>query len=590
MFMFKSSIKAKLIVSIVAISIIPMIVLFLFTYINTSSFNREQVLTVSKAYIEEELLALNANIDRIIAAMNTIMYNQYSMDNELQTICKSELSATPITEYQRLVNTRNVIKLGEAISYTNDYVDTIGLYIPGKYAYTYSKSYKINLDMDDWDEEYRYMEQSGRLYLSARVINHNRSDPNEKYTILSRYVLDPATGKVLGMLSLILNSSMFDQVTKSVLPWDKISIINSDGDVLFGNELINLDENIIAEINSDSDSIGVIEGNSNEIICYGSLNIGEWKLVSKATMSSFNSMYKRNIAYFMWIGVLSILVSLIISILLIRIFTKPIADLSKSIENAVPEPVSVESRYLKRNDEIGVLYRGFLEMVNKINTLIQDKYVSEIELLKSKMKNLVAQINSHFVFNTLETINCIAEIEEIENISIMSKSLGDMLRYSIDYKEDTVPLSSEISHITKYIEIQEVRFGKKINLVVEAEKRFLDHHVLKFMLQPIVENAIEHGLHSQDGPWEITISAGEFDGHRRVTIADNGRGIKPDKLNEIKNYLKTGEKKKDRDGRHHDIGLININERLKLMFGPEYSLNIESSFGNGTKVHIDLPM
>lgn len=586
---FKHSIKAKFIVCILVMSIAPMMTLFIFSFVSSFSFYKRQLLVVSKAYLERELVVLNGIFDKIIGGMDTLTYNQNVTDNDVQVICKSELSDTPVTPYQRLLYTRDIIKYGEVLSYNNDYVEALYLYIPNRYVYSYTKSSKIDLSMDDLADEYRHVQQSRNTYLSVKIIDSNVPGSPGKFIVISRNVIDPVTRKSLGMLSIICDSAMCEQVTESTFPWGKINIIDLNGNVLFGSRNVTLDEDILQKINDNFKGIRAINVTHQDTILCGSLILGDWKLVCKVSMSSFNWMYMRNVTFLIWITVFCIIAALMMFILLDRIFTKPIVALSNSLKKG-PSSIFIESKYLQRNDEIGVLYKGFMEMLNRINALIQEQYVNEIALLKSRMSNLMAQINSHFVFNTLENINCIAELDGIESISIMSKALGDMLRYSMDYDEDVVPLSSEISHITKYIEIQEIRFGKKIDLLIDVEERFLQHNVLKFMLQPIVENAVEHGFLFKDAAWQLVISACEFEGCMRITVRDNGIGIKPDKLNEIKGYLKTGEKGQMGNNYHHKIGLINIDKRIKLLYGPEFGLDIESNFGDGTSVYINLPL
>lgn len=585
----KKSIQTKFIASILAVSIVPALVLFLLTLNNNSSFYKQQITAASEMTIEKQSMTINNIFRNMEEVLDTMLYSQYMVDNDIQTISKSELNEVPVSSYQRLLNSRKISSLGESVAYNNDYIESLYLYIPGKYVYSYNKSYRTEIGIEDFARLDQGFVSSGSPYFSVQVIHPNKLYPEDKYVIVSKNVSDPRYGNVLGMLSIILNTSMFESVKSSSLPWDNVCILDNDGTVLFGDSSISLSEDEMRQIGGSS--IGHISrGRSQGMLLYSTLNIDGWKIVSQVSMESFNSSFWKNIYYLIAVTALCIVGVLFMSFVLSRIFTRPVIRLSKMMQETIPSFASIGPRYIEREDEIGILYRRFGAMVDKINALIQDKYLNEIALLKSKMKNLIAQINSHFVFNTLENINCLAEIEEIESISVMSKSLGDMLRYSIDYEEDVVPLESEIRQIVKYNSIQEIRFGKKINLAVEAGDSFLGHNVLKFMLQPIVENAIEHGLHSREGEWRLDISAKEHESKLRVTVHDNGTGMDSSKLEEIRAYLKTGEKQEKTDGRHHEVGLINIDRRIKLLCGDEFGLSLESDPGTGTSVHVDLPL
>ena len=143
--------------------------------------------------------------------------------------------------------------------------------------------------------------------------------------------------------------------------------------------------------------------------------------------------------------------------------------------------------------------------LNDNNILRRTNTKKKIKILKTRLANLTSQINSHFIFNTLENISSLAQIEGNRQIVTMSKSLGDMLRYSMDFEGDLIRLEKEIGHLRQYLNIQEVRFGNEIQLELDLEKGTEKRKVMRFMLQPIVENAIEHGMAGKEFPWRIRI-------------------------------------------------------------------------------------
>ena len=208
--------------------------------------------------------------------------------------------------------------------------------------------------------------------------------------------------------------------------------------------------------------------------------------------------------------------------------------------------------------------------------------------MKSRLRNLTSQINAHFIFNTLENISCLAQIEGNRQIVTMSKSLGDMLRYSMDFEGDVIRLEKEICHIQQYLNIQEVRFGNEISLKLELEEGTRERKVMKFMLQPIVENAIEHGMAGKEFPWSIAIRSYCKDKELYIEVADNGVGMDADTLEKVRRRIYEPQEVEE-ELRCFNIGLVNIHERIQLIFSKDYGLSIDSKEHIGTTVTIHIP-
>ena len=250
---------------------------------------------------------------------------------------------------------------------------------------------------------------------------------------------------------------------------------------------------------------------------------------------------------------------------------RPIVRLSKVMETTAESGLVFHNEYKGRRDEIGTLYSYYDKLISQINRLIREKYQNEIKILKSRLRNLTSQINAHFIFNTLENISCLAQIEGNKQIVTMSKSLGDMLRYSMDFEGDLIRLEKEISHIQQYLNIQEVRFGNEISLVLDLEKDTCRRKVMKFMLQPIVENAIEHGMAGKDFPWIITIRTRLQNGDLYIDVEDNGIGMDKQTLERVRRRIYEPQDVEE-ELRCFNIGLVNIHERIQLIFSDSYVL------------------
>lgn len=239
-------------------------------------------------------------------------------------------------------------------------------------------------------------------------------------------------------------------------------------------------------------------------------------------------------------------------------------------------------------DEIKILYDEYEKMIREIDSLISNKYIMETTTLKIKLKMLLSQINAHFVFNTLENINSIAEINEEQEIVIMSKCLGDLLRYSIHYDEEEVSLEREVDQALNYLEIEKIRFDCGIDVEKTGIDQCKDYKIIKFILQPIIENSIEHGFADKMDIWKLILSAEATSEALIIRIIDNGCGVSPDIVKEMNEEFDSNKEEKETDVRQH-IGLRNINMRIKLLYGAQYGLHVESTEGESFTVEIRLP-
>lgn len=279
---------------------------------------------------------------------------------------------------------------------------------------------------------------------------------------------------------------------------------------------------------------------------------------------------------------------LFISLWMERQAISPIVHLAKIMDNVSDRNFQFNNEYKGRQDEIGILYADYEKMLNQIDMLIKEKYESQINILKSRLRNLTSQINSHFLFNTLENISCLAQLEGNKQIIIMTKSLGDMLRYTMDIDGDYITLEKEIGQTQRYLNIQEVRFGNEIKLELDLKEGVSKRKVMKYMLQPIVENAIEHGMSGKEFPWKLLIAAKHEGNDMYIVVKDNGTGMDEKTLECVRKriYNKTAQEEEEK---YFNIGLKNIHERIQLLFTEEYGMWIDSTPEEGTTVTLHVP-
>ncbi|WP_066189084.1 MULTISPECIES: cache domain-containing sensor histidine kinase [Gracilibacillus] len=232
-------------------------------------------------------------------------------------------------------------------------------------------------------------------------------------------------------------------------------------------------------------------------------------------------------------------------------------------------------------DEAGQMHENFTKMMQQINDLVIENYKKQLLIKESEFETLQAQVHPHFLYNTLESINWSAQMTGQKKIAQMAESLGYVLRASINKKEALIPLQEELNIVDHYVTIQRFRFEERLQFFKDVEEKYLTLLVPKFILQPLIENAIKYGLQEIIGVCTISLSLREEGEKIIITVADNGPGMDQDYLQQIEqgSYQPTGT----------GIGIRNINERIKMLFGEEYGLRIDSKENHGTIVSIILP-
>lgn len=274
--------------------------------------------------------------------------------------------------------------------------------------------------------------------------------------------------------------------------------------------------------------------------------------------------------------VFAVLIALIVVTLISYSITAPIRELSNAMKQVEQENFDIEV-YSKRNDEIGRLIMSFNYMVGKIRQLIYEVYQKKIEQKNAEIRALQAQINPHFLYNTLDSINwMLIERDELD-ISDVVISLGDILRYAIGGQNHLVPLRNEVRYIESYLCIQKNRLEERLNYQWELEEEALDFLVPKLILQPIVENAVLHGIEPLKKGGMIVIKSWVEEEILLVQVADNGKGMDQQELKALKEKI-AGK------GDGGNIGMRNIHRRIELTFGQEQAMEIQSVPGEGTAI------
>lgn len=251
-------------------------------------------------------------------------------------------------------------------------------------------------------------------------------------------------------------------------------------------------------------------------------------------------------------------------------------------------------------DEVDWLALNINSMAGQIDELINRVYKSQVSQKEAELKALQAQINPHFLFNTLETLRMMAETGDQPKLSDAITALGSIMRYNIYNGKEPVALATEIEHIHDYVQIQNLLLNQRVSLNVSVPDPLQSYRIPNLLLQPIVENCIIHGMKGIGGRLSIEIVIEEREDQIHCAIMDNGRGIDPERLDEIrsqlsqppdKRNLKATEQEKSKEtGRSGGVGLVNVRDRIQYFFGAAAEMEIDSSRDHGTVVTLTLPV
>lgn len=265
--------------------------------------------------------------------------------------------------------------------------------------------------------------------------------------------------------------------------------------------------------------------------------------------------------------------------------TKPIRHLCRTAERAGRG--DFEARAHEENiDEIDVLNSSFNRMIEEIGKLVEDIRVEQLNLRAAELRLLQEQINPHFLYNTLDNIIWLAESNETEQVVNMVSALSDFFRTTLSKGKDYISVKDEEMHINSYLQIQQFRYRDILDYEINIDEKLYEYEILKLTLQPLVENALYHGIKGKRGLGHISVTGYMKDGLLEFQVKDNGIGMNAERLDAVRKIM-TGEMEDTRE--KGGFGLFNVNERIRLNYGREYGLRIESAYQEGTCIRVTVP-
>lgn len=445
------------------------------------------------------------------------------------------------------------------------------------------------------------------------ITNHvNYKDSEVVSTV--RAILDPDTQEVKGVVLIDLKLRVIAETAQDVRlgKTGYLTVMDSDGELIYAPPDPYI-EHIPAEWLS-KDSSGTYshqaDGRNLQFI-YRVSPFTNWTTVGVfATEDSISEM--REIRFYVVSFVFVVcLLGMTASFYLAHSISRPIGQLMSFMQKAQSGDLTI--RYWgDRSDEVGLLGRRFNEMLLQINRLISLTERQERQKREAELSSLQAHIKPHFLYNTLDTIHWMARRKGALDIAEMAESLSKLFRIGLSKGNVMIPLSDEIEHIRSYLQIQHVRYQNKLDYALRVAPEVQELSVLKLILQPIVENAIYHGIKERRGPGLIEVEAKELSGDLVMTIRDNGKGMTEEQLAALRRALEqvasseehpaaskasrghgganpaSGTIKSDEETKGY--GILNVQARIRLTFGDKYGLSLDSTLGEGTVVTVTHPL
>lgn len=422
--------------------------------------------------------------------------------------------------------------------------------------------------------------------VTGRNIVTNRSYSIDDVFSLAKAVQDPETGEVLGVILLDIRHDIIQSSINGVTIGEKgfVFVMDQEDNIVYTPV-----NGIVYRVNPKwvkaMEPMSVqIQGGSYQIRSELSPYTG-WRTVGVFSMDEVMSSVNAIVYILFTCVIISLVLVVIVSFKFSRTLTNPIFKLKRLMKQAESGDLTVRFNF-QHNDEIGELGQSFNHMIARIDQLIQMVYVEQENKRTAEMKSLQEQIKPHFLYNTLDTISWMARDYDAEDIVRLVDALTNMFRIGLSHGKDIITVKEEITHVSNYLYIQKIRYKDKLNYVIHVDESLYAVEVPKLILQPLVENAIYHGVKAKRGGGTITIT-GVPEGENLVfTVQDDGAGMLQEKVEELNRRMSErsvlDEKK--------SFGLFYIRERIQLCYGKGYGVHVESALGEGTRVTITLPL
>ena len=576
------SIQSTMLVSFSVLMVLAMLVFMVIAMRYTSGTIYENSIN----YMSQIIQQVNYDIDTYIEYMENISsiiakssdVPRYLFDQN-QTEAEMEAEKERIlTQFQTIMESRDDIYNVAAVAKNGRYIINRGEDELTEY---------VDIESLDWYQA--AMESKSGIAVSSSHVQ-NAIQSSYKWVItLSRALVNNQTGEREGLFFVDLNYSAISDLcnNNSIEEKGYIFVLDAEGNIVYHPKQQLMygglkTENIDAIMECREDSLIIDEGGDSKLYTMSKSKKTGWTVVGAAYTSELLKNNEQAQMWYLLVASILLLAVIGISSIISREITKPIRSLRDSMRKVQNGQFDTHVEVITEN-EIGSLGRSFNLMTSEIQALMEQNVYEQKQKRKSELKALQAQINPHFLYNTLDSIIWMSEAGENDEVVEMTSALARLLRQSISNDQEEVELEKEIEYVKNYLTIQKMRYKDKLEFFIYVDPRVAHVPIIKLVLQPLVENAIYHGIKYKETKGNLKIYARPVDGRVEIVVADDGIGMDEDVMEHI---FDEHRKEQKRNG----VGVPNVQKRLKLQYGSEYGIRYESVKGAGTKAVITIPV
>lgn len=540
--------------------------------------NLEISSTLNKIQNRAEIISGNTTLQQIL---------RQPLPDDFAEVCRDRLNVNNILYYECV---------------QTDYVD--GLYVIGENGAMFHATYSFRGEGYNEQPWYKWVVENRT---SLWIMPHEGSELGNNLDFLTMSIAVPindrASTKVLGVVVVEVLMEDIEGIVFGELDYDgTFCVLDENDQVIYchtaqeeGGAVSTLEARpgFFAEEAAFGGNYGestdaqeaIIELDSRKYVavCSG-LSDSAWKLLCLSSVETVFDTFYRLARIILWASVVMLAIWVGLSFLISSGIVKPIKRVLSAMKEVEQGDFSVRVE-AERPDELGDLGRGFNHMVGRINRLIETERETQEKLKRADFNALQAQINPHFLYNTLDSINWMARMNRTDKVERMIDSLTSFLRIGLSRGKVFITLEEELKHVESYFVIQKERYSSLLTYQIDVPESLHDCQVIKMTLQPLVENALYHGIKEKDEPGTITIRAKEEGEQLVVTVQDDGLGMTPERLEQVREMMRTGV------AQNQDAyGIINVQRRIKSYFGEAYGLSFESEYQKGTTVTVVMPL
>ncbi len=582
------TLRKKLLLSYFILIFLPLGLLTFISYANVAKIYENQIRYSASQSFDQAYTFLSYKLNTLINTSDVIYFN-----SDVQSILSKDKDIYENDLVQQNIDMLKLDKFLNGLNNTED-IYRASLYVPGWFIFSDQEINFNNTYTFAGTPTYKKLMSSKEKVFwlpPENIKNYSSSDdPIPVISLLRKIRNSDQINDIIGIIKVsILERNIHNIIVKAnITQRGVVYLQNSDGIIISSSNPENLHDldsnyNLRKILEGKSMSWETISINKNLFaITSREVPNTDWMMVTAIPYSEILSQSDKiknlMLSLMLIIGVIAYSLAYVISTSTVNrviLLTKKM----KKVEEGDLD-VSIVS---KGRDEIGKLMDSFNYMVKRIRQLVEEQYQSGQEIKNAELKALQAQINPHFLYNTLELINWKAIENDVPDIVLITQSLAKFYKLSLNKGRDIVTIQDEINHIISYVQIQNLRFDNRITLILSVDEEFYPYSILKLVLQPIVENSIFHGIlenrNQSEGIIKIT---GRFEEDTIViSVQDNGVGMTKEKADELLTSEGTD--------KIHGYGIGNIDRRIKLYYGQQYGLTFQCNPNQGTLVEIRIP-